>query len=624
MGLLLAGTPAAHAQITVEEPDVRDFFEQGPYALISLEAEDADQADDIQAVLDAVGAGGVYDFSDVAFAVIEEVPLVEGRVDARPFDSEVPDSSVLADAEFATVFDFSSEEGGRTIEGTIYNYTGIGTNSGAGDFGVYGYGNISTIDPPIPGFPAQVAQLDTTFTPLPLTFGTGPWTASESASLLGATTVRRSEIVGYGTLIMADKAPVPCLVERTYAIDQRPGMPDDTTGQTLLFFTGDRRLNLDASLDADGNLLVLPDDDSTPRPQLSLTLQSEDAEVVTIGGGSALRLAEAPPYEAPAASVLGGIGSDVTFTTPSTTAGTLRGYYVDYPLPNNEIDDPDNLMITKVSPEGFWTITAEDLSGFAYTICLDYSETGGITDPSALAVLKRETSTEPWTALESTTDTGAEEVCASGLTSFSYFAIGSTDANALPVELASFEAVLHGGGAVELSWETLSETQNAGFEVQRALVDDPGGARPWIALDFVEGAGTTSTPQRYTFTDAEVPFGAARLAYRLRQVDADGRFAYSPEVEVNLGVPARLVLHRAFPNPTAGGVTLRYALPRAADVRLALYDVLGRRVAWLALGEQSAGQHTARFDAGRLTPGLYVWRLEAGGANATQRMVVVR
>ncbi len=89
-------------------------------------------------------------------------------------------------------------------------------------------------------------------------------------------------------------------------------------------------------------------------------------------------------------------------------------------------------------------------------------------------------------------------------------------------------------------------------------------------------------------------------------------------------LPAEVALAPPYPNPSSGRATLRYGLPEASSVRLAVYDLLGREVAVLADGEQAAGYHEAALDAGRLPSGLYLVRLEAGGRALTQRMTVVR
>jgi hypothetical protein len=186
----------------------------------------------------------------------------------------------------------------------------------------------------------------------------------------------------------------------------------------------------------------------------------------------------------------------------------------------------------------------------------------------------------------------------------------------LPVELARFTATTS-GEAVTLRWETASETNNAGFEVERAV-----GEGAFERIGFEPGAGTTSASRTYRFTDGDLPFASA-LRYRLRQVDVDGAFEYSPEVEVAL-TPTRFALELGGANPFRAATTLRYALPEGGPVTLTVYDVLGRRVATLVDGEKAAGRYTAILDGRRLASGAYFVRLQSGDRVQTRRVTVVR
>ena len=78
------------------------------------------------------------------------------------------------------------------------------------------------------------------------------------------------------------------------------------------------------------------------------------------------------------------------------------------------------------------------------------------------------------------------------------------------------------------------------------------------------------------------------------------------------------------PNPAAGVARLRFELPAAADVRLAVYDVLGREVAVAADGRFAAGPQAASVDTSRLAPGLYIIRLTTPGAVRATRLTVLR
>lgn len=188
----------------------------------------------------------------------------------------------------------------------------------------------------------------------------------------------------------------------------------------------------------------------------------------------------------------------------------------------------------------------------------------------------------------------------------------------LPVELTAFTAT-RADEAAQLRWTTASETNNAGFEVERRV--GHGGA--FTQIGFVEGKGTTSEAQHYRFTDDQVPFEAVRVTYRLRQVDFDGTHAYSPMVELNLRAPERLALHANYPNPFRSQTTIRYELPQAGPAQLAVYNILGQQVAQLLNGQQPAGRGEVMLQSA-LPSGVYFLRLEARGKSETRQITVVK
>ena len=83
-------------------------------------------------------------------------------------------------------------------------------------------------------------------------------------------------------------------------------------------------------------------------------------------------------------------------------------------------------------------------------------------------------------------------------------------------------------------------------------------------------------------------------------------------------------LEANYPNPFSGSTTIQFSLPDDVDVTLRVYDVLGREVATLLDGRQEAGTHTVQWDAKALPSGTYVYRLNAGGAQAAHQLVVQR
>jgi uncharacterized repeat protein (TIGR01451 family) len=190
------------------------------------------------------------------------------------------------------------------------------------------------------------------------------------------------------------------------------------------------------------------------------------------------------------------------------------------------------------------------------------------------------------------------------------------DGFTIPVELAGFTGTAV-GESVTLRWSTASEENNAGFDVERSV-----NGTAFVRIGGVEGHGTTTEAQSYRFADADVPF-ADTLFYRLRQMDLDGSFEYSPVVTVHR-LPTTVTLLPNAPNPVRTTTRLRYMLPHRAAVSLQVYDLLGRRVATLVEAEQPAGRHAVMLDGTRLTAGTYFARLQSGAQTHTQRITVVR
>lgn len=111
---------------------------------------------------------------------------------------------------------------------------------------------------------------------------------------------------------------------------------------------------------------------------------------------------------------------------------------------------------------------------------------------------------------------------------------------------------------------------------------------------------------------------------RLHVVDAAGTVQASHTTRIEAGPPATLSLLPPHPNPAAGAITVRWALPEASAVRVSVFDALGREVRVLADGESAAGGFAARIPAGALATGAYIVRLSTGSETRIARLTVVR
>ena len=193
-------------------------------------------------------------------------------------------------------------------------------------------------------------------------------------------------------------------------------------------------------------------------------------------------------------------------------------------------------------------------------------------------------------------------------------------ADPLPVELASFDGVPNGKGGV-LRWTTLSETNNDRFEIERRL---QGAAGSFKTVGAVDGRGTTTELQSYTFRIDRLDYGTHE--FRLRQVDADGSREIVGETSIERVLDAPADVGETAPNPLNAAATLAITVREAQSVRVTAYDALGRRVATLFDEEVTPGQ-TQHVPVGRLAGGAsghYFLRVEGDTFTEVRRAVVVR
>ena len=156
--------------------------------------------------------------------------------------------------------------------------------------------------------------------------------------------------------------------------------------------------------------------------------------------------------------------------------------------------------------------------------------------------------------------------------------------------------------------------------VSITLVDE--GARPdgygIYVLDHDRATAINTENGLFTVT-----LSAHEPVRRLRLIIGTEEFAEAASQDMRL-VPLDYTLNPAYPNPARGPITIAYQLATSSAVELAVYDLLGRRIAVLVDGEQDAGRHTRVWDARGLASGVYVYRLRAGTFTDTGKLILIR
>jgi len=186
----------------------------------------------------------------------------------------------------------------------------------------------------------------------------------------------------------------------------------------------------------------------------------------------------------------------------------------------------------------------------------------------------------------------------------------------VPVELTAFTAASKGVD-VELSWTTATEINNQGFEIERM-----NSVGSFEQVGYVAGFGTTTEPKAYSFVDSKLESGS--YIYRLKQIDFDGSFTYSDEVNVEVEIPLVYALEQNYPNPFNPSTTIKYSISEDGFVRLSVYNLLGEEVTTLVSNEQKAGRYEVVFDASKLSSGVYMYRLESKNFLSIKKMLLVK
>ncbi len=192
--------------------------------------------------------------------------------------------------------------------------------------------------------------------------------------------------------------------------------------------------------------------------------------------------------------------------------------------------------------------------------------------------------------------------------------------NPIPVDINILSATVIEND-VMLNWETITEINNYGFSIERSFFSDDEINYNWKVLGFVPGNGTTNEFHSYQFQDKDL--FAGNYQYRIKQIDNNGNFKYSPTVNVTI-LPNQFTLHQNYPNPFNPSTTISYDLPTNDFVSLKIYDVLGNEITTLVKEEQPAGYHKINFDASALSSGMYFYTLQSGNKILTNKMILIK
>ena len=179
----------------------------------------------------------------------------------------------------------------------------------------------------------------------------------------------------------------------------------------------------------------------------------------------------------------------------------------------------------------------------------------------------------------------------------------------LPVTLARFNGTLL-DNAVSLSWTTTEESGSSHFNVERSA-----DAKEFIQLGRVEAKGNSSATQQYKFLDNK-PLNGNNY-YRLKMVDADGKFEFSRMISIDNG--ANSVAFELLGNP-ASGREIKFLLKNENAANVSLFDLSGKAIRFSL---SKTGNEFTLKPKGNISSGLYILSLQRSNAGAITKKVLM-
>jgi len=186
----------------------------------------------------------------------------------------------------------------------------------------------------------------------------------------------------------------------------------------------------------------------------------------------------------------------------------------------------------------------------------------------------------------------------------------------IPVELTLFNGYYE-DGIVNLKWITATETNNFGFEIERRNDNSA-----FETIGFVSGNGTSTNRVTYNFVDENL--GSNRYYYRLKQIDLDGTFEYSNEVQVDVIGLNDFQLYQNYPNPFNPSTKIKYFIPQNSFVKITLHDILGNEIKTLVSGSVQSGNYEIILDGSELSSGMYFVRLSSENIQRTLKISLIK
>jgi hypothetical protein len=145
----------------------------------------------------------------------------------------------------------------------------------------------------------------------------------------------------------------------------------------------------------------------------------------------------------------------------------------------------------------------------------------------------------------------------------------------------------------------------------------------WQKITFNNGNGTTTNSNRYSYTDKYLN-NIGKYFYRLKIKDFNGKFEYSPEIEVDFYTPAKFNLAQNYPNPFNSSTVINFELAKKCNVMIKIYDALGNEVQNILNEERPAGNHKLEFRETNLASVFYFYKIITPDFMNIKKMILLK